>query len=197
MRARTAAATLGVLGATALVFSAVQLPWRSAETVIAAHMAAALAGRAVPVLGGTSILVVPPRSAAFVAVVTPACSSAASVLAITFLGTVMTLGSAARRARRVGAIFAAVAVVFAGNLVRIAASVLVGLAVGRSSLVLFHDWMGSMFSFVYTLSGFILMLYIVLPAGPRSAPRPVVRPPVPALRPEGPAAGNLAEVGVV
>ena len=91
---------------------------------------------------------------------TPSCSSIASVLAIACLST---LAPPAPRGRRALAVAAAIATVSLGNITRIAASVIVGLFAGRSSLVLFHDWVGGIMTYVYTLGGFIVFLYILLP----------------------------------
>lgn len=105
----------------------------------------------------TSIGVVPVSGKPFQAVVTPTCSSLSSVLAIIGLGSLCP-----RSRRRTAAVFAAAATVAAGNIVRIAASVAVGVAAGRGSLILFHDWVGSVFAFAYTLGGYILLLSILL-----------------------------------
>ena len=64
----------------------------------------------------------------------------------------------APRWRRALAVAAAIATVSLGNITRIAASVIVGLFAGRSSLVLFHDWVGGIMTYVYTLGGFIVFL---------------------------------------
>ena len=50
-----------------------------------------------------------------------------------------------------------------GNVLRITASVGMGLVAGRASLVLFHDWVGSLFAFAYILGGYILMISLLLP----------------------------------
>jgi exosortase/archaeosortase family protein len=110
----------------------------------------------------TSIGVVPVSGRPFQAVVTPSCSSLSSVLAIIGLGSLCPPSR-----RRTAAVLAAAATVAAGNVVRIAASVAVGIAAGRGSLILFHDWVGSVFAFAYTLGGYILMLSVLLP---RSSP---------------------------
>jgi hypothetical protein len=65
---------------------------------------------------------------------------------------------------------AAVGTVVAGNILRISASLAVGLVAGRTSLVLFHDWVGSMFGFGYTLGGYVLLLYLLLPSDPDRHP---------------------------
>ena len=43
-------------------------------------------------------------------------------------------------------------------------SLWVGLEAGPASLVLFHDWVGTLFALTYTLVGFFLMLYLILPS---------------------------------
>lgn len=111
---------------------------------------------------GTGVYVAPSGQVPFYAVVTPSCSALASVLALAFLATVV---PATSRRRKLVALGAAVLTVTLGNIIRITASLAVGLVLGRGSLVLFHDSVGNVFSFAYTLGGYILMLYILLPAG--------------------------------
>ena len=108
----------------------------------------------------TSITVHTRDGQLFAAALTPSCSSLATVLALAGLTVLRPPGS---RRRLAGAAAAAVAIVFAGNIIRIAASVAVGLAAGSGSQVLFHDWVGSLFGFAYTLGGFLLMLALLLP----------------------------------
>jgi exosortase/archaeosortase family protein len=100
------------------------------------------------------------RGDLFSAELTPSCSSLASLLAIAGLAILRPPASPPRLA---SAVVAAMAFVFIGNIVRIAASVGIGLLAGRSSLVLFHDWVGSLFGFAYTLGGFLVMLWFLLP----------------------------------
>ena len=79
--------------------------------------------------------------------------------------------------RRLVAVSAAIGSVVIGNILRIAGSIAMGLVAGRSSLVLFHDWVGSIFGLAYTLFGYLIMLYILLPPEPaRPARRVVLRP---------------------
>jgi exosortase/archaeosortase family protein len=107
-----------------------------------------------------SIIIDARQAGAFAAILTPACSSLASLLALAGLAVLRPTGDRRRLALAVGA---AMAVVFAGNIARIAASIGVGLLTGPSALVLFHDWVGSLFAFAYTLGGFVLMLWVLLP----------------------------------
>lgn len=107
-----------------------------------------------------SIIVDTRAQGAFAAILTPACSSLASLLA---LGGLAVLRPTKARGRLALAVGSAMALVFVGNIARIAASVGVGLLTGPSALVLFHDWVGSLFAFAYTLGGFVLMLWVLLP----------------------------------
>ena len=65
--------------------------------------------------------------------------------------------------------------VFVGNVLRIAGSIGIGLLYGSRSLVLFHDWIGSLFAFGYTLGGFLLMVYLLLPPERPAAGHPTLR----------------------
>jgi carbamoyl-phosphate synthase large subunit len=62
-------------------------------------------------------------------------------------------------------VLAGLVAIVAGNLIRIAGSVVVGLFSGRASLVLFHDWVGSVFGIAYTIGGFIVTLTLLLRGG--------------------------------
>jgi exosortase/archaeosortase family protein len=108
----------------------------------------------------TSIAVVPHHGVSFVAVITPSCSATASILAIACLAS---LSPRYGRLRRVAATVVALLAVAVGNIARISTSVIAGVHAGISSLVLFHDWVGGVMTFVYTLGGYVLMLFILLP----------------------------------
>jgi|SRR5579872_334688 len=151
----------------------------------------------VPVVIGTSALILPLHSAPFFVDLTASCSSLASVLTLGFL-TIALPGRVAPPRRRLLAFLLAAAAVVLGNLLRIDLSILVGVLISRSSLVLFHDWAGSIFGFAYTMGGFILMMWVLLPkrsdAGPAvtegagsaaagALPRPALGPG--AFRPVG------------
>ncbi len=108
----------------------------------------------------TSIIVIPYHDTPFRAVITPSCSSLASAITIICLST---LAPTVSRLRRTAATAAAVGAIVVGNVLRIAASTIIGLWAGRASLVLFHDWVGGVMTFAYTLGGFVLLLYLLLP----------------------------------
>lgn len=166
MRSQSAAALIppiAVAAAVVVVFTYLIAPVRQFEAAAASSLLHRLgvAPQAVQVRANASIAVYPHGQVAFVAVVTPYCSSLSSLLAITGL-TVFT--PRRLRRRRIPALACALVCIAAGNVIRIAASVMIGLRAGTSSLVLFHDWVGSMFAFAYTLGGYLLMLAFLLHA---------------------------------
>jgi carbamoyl-phosphate synthase large subunit len=110
------------------------------------------------------ILVFPSDGAPFSAVVTKSCSSLPAVLAVVGLGSLILYGPGLRKA---WAILCASALIVVCNLLRILGSVAAGLWAGRSSLVLFHDWVGTVFGLAYTLIGFLVLIAVLLPKGKR------------------------------
>jgi exosortase/archaeosortase family protein len=162
-RARsTVIKVISVLLAATGGFALLQSPARHLEaTAIARALEWVTGGRASTIVQGADVLVtVPPPHDNFSALVSPACSALASVLAI---GCLASLAPNRSRPRELAALAAAVATVTAGNIVRMTASLWVGTFAGRSALIMFHDWVGAVFTFAYTLFGYILMLYLVLP----------------------------------
>jgi len=139
-------------------FLLLQEPFRQAEAESAAAILSLFAADNVEVVLKYSIQVFPADHDAFRAEITPSCSSLASLIVLACLGML-----SPRLPRRNLAIAAAVAAVAVANVIRVVASVGVGLLAGRSSLVLFHDWVGSAFTFLYIVSGYILMVYLMLP----------------------------------
>jgi hypothetical protein len=57
-----------------------------------------------------------------------------------------------------------------GNLLRLDACMIVGLHTGIAVEILFHNVVGAIFSFVYILGGYLLMVYFMIPKSqvPRS-----------------------------
>lgn len=142
-------------------FLVLQRPVRTIESRAATGLVRMSGTDRVFLVSDTAVLVVPAERSPFRAIVTPSCSAISSVLAIACLAAVSaTRRSSSRRAMALGLALAAIAI---GNVVRIAASLGVGLLAGRGALVLFHDWVGSTFAFAYTLGGYVLMLFILLP----------------------------------
>lgn len=150
---------IGAMVVAVLVgFYFLQEPFRHAETELAAAILSLFAADQVEVVLNDSIQVFPAGHDAFRAEITPSCSALASVLVLACLGLL-----SPRQPRRNVAIAAALCAVAIGNIIRIAASVGVGLVAGRGSLILFHDWVGSAFTFLYIVGGYILMVYLLLP----------------------------------
>lgn len=158
--------TIALIASIGIAYVVLQDPFKALE----AHTAVALAqllgyGDHVTFLAPSAVIVSPYTKAAFLAIVTPSCSALASALSL------IVLGSVAPRTppyRRLLATTAAIATVVLGNLLRITLALVVGVYAGRSSTVLFHDWVGSTFTFVYTLAGFMVLLGILMPS--RRAP---------------------------
>lgn len=153
--------TVGVIGVLTAVFFVFQADFRTAEATLCADIAALITPHRALEVQGPYILIVPYHSQAFVAYVTPTCSSFAPMLALLCLSTILPRHSGPRRAV---AALVSMAIVFIGNLLRISASVLAGVYAGRGTLVLFHNWVGSAFTFLYILGGFMLMIAVMLPS---------------------------------
>ncbi len=160
-RARIALRVVLALAFTLAGYVVLAAPARHFEARAAVWILELLGSHRVFLSGDAMVGIVPPHGPAFQATVTSSCSSLASLLALACLGRLMPPSS-----RRTWATAAALAVVGVANVVRIAASVGVGLVAGRASLVLFHDWVGSLFAFAYTLGGFVLLVSLVLPRAP-------------------------------
>lgn len=109
---------------------------------------------------GYTIQALPQAAMPFRAHVTAYCSSLVAVLALAGIAAFVLSGP---WPRRVFAFLGAAAVIFVCNVIRIAASVWVGLRFGPGDLVLFHNWVGTLFALAYTLIGFLFMLYLLLP----------------------------------
>ena len=99
------------------------------------------------------------------AAVTASCSSLLSVLGLTAL-TLTVLRS--RRLHALVGLAAAILGVVVLNDLRLAGSTMAGLWWGRGALVLFHDWVGTVWTFASTLVGFLLMVCLTLPAAERA-----------------------------
>jgi exosortase/archaeosortase family protein len=134
-------------------------PIRRLEIAAAVLLARPFGGR-VSAVGGDLIQGLPAAALPFRATVTPFCSSLIPILALGSISMFILAGSIARRA---AAFAIAAATILCCNVIRIAASVLVGLRAGPAGLALFHDWVGTGFALAYTLGGFMLMLYVLLP----------------------------------
>ncbi|ROO85701.1 exosortase/archaeosortase family protein [Actinocorallia herbida] len=97
---------------------------------------------------------------AFFIQVTPSCSvlpmGAAAVCVSLFL-----LGGTLRR--RIGGALAALTLMAAGNLPRLVAVIRVGGAAGVPTMVAFHDWVGTVFSYVLLFTTVVFLIATRLP----------------------------------
>jgi exosortase/archaeosortase family protein len=117
-------------------------------------------------------------------VITTSCSSILTVVGLTALTAVVL------RQRRLhalwGLLVALLAVVVANDL-RLIASTLAGVCWGKPAMVLFHDWVGTVWTLAATLGGFLLMVCLTLPAAERAeqdvAGRHIARRPTSWARP--------------
>jgi exosortase/archaeosortase family protein len=159
-RRAVAVRLLALLGAVFVIFAGFQEPVRHVEAVITAGITTWISGASTFVVEGI-IVVRPVDQAFFVALLTPSCSVLASSVSLALLGSVASAGDRKRRAVAVGA---SVTVVVIGNFVRLSGSLIAGVAGGSGSLVLFHDTVGSVLTYGYILGGYVLMLWILLPA---------------------------------
>jgi exosortase/archaeosortase family protein len=143
-------------------FVLLEQPFRALEShaVTALLLLAGADGTHVVPTASSVIEIFPRDQPSLLAQITISCSSLSSLLAISCLACL----ARPRAGRRWWtALSISLAVVAVGNVVRIALSLGAGLLAGRQALLLFHDWVGGVFAFTYTLGGYILFLYLVLP----------------------------------
>jgi exosortase/archaeosortase family protein len=157
---RSALQVAALTAVAGTVFVVGQTPFRHWEALAIAGGVRALGFHGVLIVNSDQILLSPRSGAPFWVDITPSCSSLGPALALTLLAVVVSAGRPASDRLLAGA--AGIAGVIAGNLIRIGSSVIVGLMAGPVSLVLFHDWVGSIFGFAYTIGGFVLVLSILL-----------------------------------
>jgi exosortase/archaeosortase family protein len=110
-------------------------------------------------LGGVLLAVIPPGHNGFLVYVAPGCSSLAALLSLVLLVLFTPRGLGWWR---LCAPVAAILCVLTGNILRLAGSLGFGLVAGRESSVLFHDWAGTIFSYIYTVGGYLMMLWLLL-----------------------------------
>ena len=143
---------------TLVGFAVLKGPMRSLE--IAVVLAVLRAGGRLTEIGGYAIQALPAHQLPFRVEVTPYCSSLVAILALAGIAGFVLPGP---RMRRLAAFAAASVLVVVCNIARIAASIWVGIRYGAGDLVLFHNWVGTLFALAYTLLGFIFMLFLMLP----------------------------------
>ncbi len=162
--AHIAIVTVGI----GVLFAVLQVPFRHLEVVAATGLCHLFGFTGIRHPVESYMLIQPSGHAPFWVDIAPTCSSLASILS--FVGLATFVSPRARQGisplRFWSAVAAAAAVLFVGNLLRIVFSMLVGLVAGRISLVLFHNWVGSIFGFASLLAGWVLLLWLILPAPP-------------------------------
>jgi exosortase/archaeosortase family protein len=158
IRVRAFTALFLCTAVTLVGFELLKGPMRSLE--IAAVLTILHAGSRLSQISGYAIQALPAHQFPFRVEVTPYCSSLVAILALAGIAWFVLPGP---WLRRFCAFAAAAVLVVACNIVRIAASVWVGIRFGAGDLVLFHNWVGTLFALAYTLLGFIFMLFLMLP----------------------------------
>ncbi len=149
-----------VLFVSIVGFLLIEEPFRVGESHVVATLLGLVGADGTRVPYGSVIEIFPSGSPSLLASISMSCSSLSSLLAIACLAF---LGPDRLRGRWWSALGIALVVVAVGNILRIALSLGAGLLAGRDALILFHDWVGGVFAFAYTLGGYILFLYLVLP----------------------------------
>lgn len=163
----SAARMLLLVVAASVAFAALQVPERHLEALIIDGAIRLIGFHGLDVVNASSILISPPSGALFWVDITSSCSAFGPVLALGIIAWVISTGRPLRE--RLAAAAAGMVTIYLGNLLRMGSSVVVGLVVGRVSLVLFHDWVGSIFGFLYTVAGFIVTVSVLL-GRPGSSP---------------------------
>ena len=148
-------------------FYALSVPVRDFEVTAVLTLLGALGDRA-SVVNGHVFQVLPADHAAFRAELTPYCSSLIAMLAIAVIAIFVLHGP---WPRRLFAMSAAMSFILICNVLRITGSVWMGYRFGDRALVLFHDWAGTLFAIAYTMAGFFLMLFLILPSAKARIPR--------------------------
>jgi exosortase/archaeosortase family protein len=166
LRLRVAAALVLTFGTVWVGFGLLLEPWRRAEAAVVAGTLNALGVNAVRGSYGNLILVVSPGERAFIANISPSCSSLGAVLAFGAFALFLVEG---QPLRRLVAFLSASLLITVCNLVRIGMSIWIGVLSDSAGLVLFHDWVGTAFGILFVLMGFMVFLFILLPSNRRIA----------------------------
>lgn len=153
--------TIGYL----VLFETLIGPMRRFELDCLAWLFRLFGARGVTAAVGDNLLIASPGHRPILAFISPSCSSLMGILA---LGTLAIAVLRGRHSHTVVAYVVSASMLFVLNLARMAASCVAGLWFGRGALLLFHDWVGTVWNFVATLLGFLLLLYLTLPSAERA-----------------------------
>ena len=145
-----------------VAFDLLQQPARIIELHAYAGLLRLIGFRGIAAIKTSSVLITPAHHGAIWIGLLPSCSALAPVLTVGCLAAMLPHNPGNPGKAVLAYITAALAIVIC-NLLRIDLSILAGLLFGRSVIVLFHNSVGTVFGFAYTLGGFALMLYLLLP----------------------------------
>ena len=135
--------------------------WRTVEAAVVSWVLQGLGVAAVRGGYGNLVLVVPSGGRAFLATISPSCSSLGAILSFAAISLFLVGGTPFRR---LGAFVAASLLVISCNLLRIGLSIWIGVLTDSDGLIVFHDSIGTAFGVVYVLAGFMVFLFILLPS---------------------------------
>lgn len=140
-------------------------PVRRFETDAVAWFFSLVGSNSVTVAHNDSLLIVSGGHRPMLTYMSPSCSSLMGLLALA------TLAAAVMRRRRTTTLMAYVvsaSVLFILNLGRMIASAAAGVWFGSGAMLLFHDWVGTIWNFIATLFGFLLLQFLTSPPADRA-----------------------------
>jgi len=140
-------------------------PMRRLETTSVAWFFSAVGSNGVTVAHNDSLLIASSGHQPMLTYISPSCSSLMGLLALATLAAAV---MRQHRATTVVAYFVAATALFLSNLARMIASAAAGLWFGQGALVLFHDWVGTIWNFIATLFGFLLLQFLTSPPSDRA-----------------------------
>lgn len=147
------------------VFELLIDPMRRFETDAIAWFFSLVGSNSVTVAHNDSLLIVSSGHQPMLTYISPSCSSLMGLLALA------TLAAAVMRRRRVTTVMAylvSASVLFILNLGRMIASAAAGVWFGSGAMLLFHDWVGTVWNFIATLFGFLLLQFLISPPSERA-----------------------------
>lgn len=113
---------------------------------------------------GYSFLVFVPGQGPLVAALTPSCSALTSMLALSALA----LFLMRRRIQALAGCLTGIGLIFVANQLRVVLSLLAGRWYGSTALLFFHDWLGGLITFGYTMMGLLVMMWLAMYRGDRA-----------------------------